>query len=158
MAGSTRCLAPDVLLDRARPARIERVVPHAGHNDAMMELIDGNPPDEKCPRTGLAIYRRRGRLHKLVNAAAKAGVPGADRVAVKPCYVCLGFHLVESTDAPAPAKVETPSPACTKRRFKTQLDARIALARMRASGKEKRREQRAYRCHICRGWHLTSQP
>ena len=44
---------------------------------------------------------------------------------------------------------------CTeKRRFRTRLDAMMALAwtQRRDTG-----ERRLYRCPICKGWHLTSQ-
>jgi hypothetical protein len=53
----------------------------------------------------------------------------------------------------------------SKRRFRTELDAKLALARVQQyadsePNKQKaryRQESRAYRCPICRGWHLTSQ-
>lgn len=44
---------------------------------------------------------------------------------------------------------------CAKVRYRTQLDARIALVFMK--GKDKRKERRAYRCPFCYGWHLTSR-
>lgn len=50
---------------------------------------------------------------------------------------------------------------CTKAkkaRYRDELDAMIALANMSSDDRAKRREQRAYRCPSCRGWHLTSQP
>lgn len=52
---------------------------------------------------------------------------------------------------------------CTKRRYRTELDAKIALAstaRKAATGRKQhdnRDECRTYRCPVCKGWHLTSQ-
>jgi hypothetical protein len=51
---------------------------------------------------------------------------------------------------------------CAKIRYRTLLDARIALALMpdvRGNGTGKPGlQQRAYRCPACRGYHLTSLP
>lgn len=49
--------------------------------------------------------------------------------------------------------------ACRKIRYKDEIAARVALARTtRADGsRREKREQRAYRCTTCRGWHLTSK-
>lgn len=44
-----------------------------------------------------------------------------------------------------------------KRRFRTELDAKIVLARLVWKDTAKRRESRVYRCLLCGGWHLTSQ-
>jgi hypothetical protein len=49
---------------------------------------------------------------------------------------------------------------CTKWRYRTRVDALLALARIQrrdSSGREKQ-EQRAYHCSRCFGWHLTSRP
>ena len=43
---------------------------------------------------------------------------------------------------------------CKKIRYKTEVDAKIALAFM--PDKPKRKECRAYQCPKCRGFHLTS--
>lgn len=47
-----------------------------------------------------------------------------------------------------------------KARFRTQLDAKLALmriSRMRDDSRQEKRPVRCYRCH-CGGWHLTSWP
>jgi hypothetical protein len=49
-------------------------------------------------------------------------------------------------------------PLCEKVRYETQLDAERALATMIMSPRLRRREQRAYHCPTCGGYHLTSQP
>lgn len=50
---------------------------------------------------------------------------------------------------------------CAKVRYRTEIDAKIALSRAETTGArrsdEKRKEARAYRCPRCNGWHLTSQ-
>lgn len=54
---------------------------------------------------------------------------------------------------------------CTKRRYRTRVDALLALSRTqhaaavhaRHQKANDRAEQRAYRCPACLGWHLTSQ-
>lgn len=43
---------------------------------------------------------------------------------------------------------------CRKVRYRTQLDAKIVLARLTWKDRD---ERRAYPCQRCRGWHLTSQ-
>lgn len=52
--------------------------------------------------------------------------------------------------------------ACTgKRRFATEIDAKIALSRIDRAGDDQDRQKvpsRAYRCKSCKGWHLTSMP
>lgn len=47
---------------------------------------------------------------------------------------------------------------CRKIRYRTELDAKIALAdtQMKALRKNKRTECRAYRCPDCHAFHLTS--
>lgn len=46
---------------------------------------------------------------------------------------------------------------CRKIRYRTMLDAKMALARTRSATASKRRnERRAYHCPDCHGWHLTS--
>jgi hypothetical protein len=47
-----------------------------------------------------------------------------------------------------------------KRRYRTKLDAEIALSRVDAAtagAHDTQRPVRVYRCPHCRGWHLTSQ-
>lgn len=44
-----------------------------------------------------------------------------------------------------------------KVRYRTSLDAKIALAKTHRSRKPKRDEKRYYRCPYCDGWHLTSK-
>lgn len=56
----------------------------------------------------------------------------------------------------------TRCPITGKRRFRDHEEAVEALqkarnARKRADGPTRRQERRAYECHICRGWHLTSK-
>lgn len=48
---------------------------------------------------------------------------------------------------------------CTKIRYRTRVDALIALSRLQRKDSTRRAklEQRAYRCPNCRGWHLTSR-
>ena len=49
--------------------------------------------------------------------------------------------------------------ACTKRRYRDEAAAGLALARIHDAGDARERTpQRAYRCPRCRGWHLTSWP
>ena len=43
-----------------------------------------------------------------------------------------------------------------KQRYRDRIAALLALTELPDT--PKRREQRAYRCPHCRGWHLTSQP
>lgn len=47
-----------------------------------------------------------------------------------------------------------------KRRFRSKLDAQMALARIRGRTENESHDipTRAYRCPHCKGWHLTSQP
>lgn len=48
---------------------------------------------------------------------------------------------------------------CTKRRFKTDVDAKIAMAKIQWKDKPSRlkMEQRVYLCPSCKGYHLTSK-
>lgn len=43
-----------------------------------------------------------------------------------------------------------------KFRYRDRIAAQLALATIDDTD-PKRREKRAYRCPLCRGWHLTSQ-
>lgn len=47
---------------------------------------------------------------------------------------------------------------CAKQRFRTKLDAKLALAKIQAKDKSWRpkMEKRFYWCQPCSGWHLTS--
>lgn len=49
--------------------------------------------------------------------------------------------------------------SCTKHRYRDQIAAKLALAKVRSQDKSHRpkTEQRAYRCPECKGWHLTSR-
>lgn len=51
---------------------------------------------------------------------------------------------------------------CAKVRYRTEIDAKIALSNTAYTAAqrsdEKRQESRTYRCPRCKGWHLTSQP
>lgn len=49
---------------------------------------------------------------------------------------------------------------CAKTRYRTRIDALIALARIqrRDNPKRSKTETRPYRCGRCHGWHLTSKP
>ena len=48
---------------------------------------------------------------------------------------------------------------CHKRRYRSRVDALLALATIQARDDTRRgkTESRAYRCPDCRRWHLTSQ-
>ncbi len=48
---------------------------------------------------------------------------------------------------------------CAKRRFRSEVDALIVLARIQAADSPRREktERRAYPCPKCCGWHLTSR-
>lgn len=48
-------------------------------------------------------------------------------------------------------------PACTKRRYRNEIAARLALAKIQRQDKPGHQESRAYSCERCRGWHLTSK-
>lgn len=49
---------------------------------------------------------------------------------------------------------------CSKRRYRTRVDALLHLAKIegnvRRHGQSNKAPVRAYRCPNCRGWHLTS--
>lgn len=46
---------------------------------------------------------------------------------------------------------------CGKRRYRTELDAKIALwSTSKARNEEKRKENRHYYHKACKGWHITS--
>lgn len=49
---------------------------------------------------------------------------------------------------------------CKKRRYRDELDAKIALSviDMRSRRRKRAGERRAYLCPLCGGWHLTSRP
>ncbi len=44
-----------------------------------------------------------------------------------------------------------------KVRYRTEVDAMLALMSTTSSNKAKRQETRQYRCPSCKGWHLTSE-
>lgn len=46
---------------------------------------------------------------------------------------------------------------CRKIRFRTELEAKIALPRSQFKQSSKREECRVYRCPNCHGWHMTSR-
>lgn len=51
--------------------------------------------------------------------------------------------------------------ACKKIRYRSELDAKIALSRtfrMRKNVQNSHEEERYYQCRRCRGWYLTSLP
>lgn len=58
-------------------------------------------------------------------------------------------------DNPRPKKVH---PGHTgKRRFPDEISAKLAMAGIQRRSSRPRVPQRAYRCDVCKGWHLTSQ-
>lgn len=46
---------------------------------------------------------------------------------------------------------------CKKRRYRTELDAQLALVAIKGHPLTPRIPGRVYRCGFCMGWHLTSQ-
>lgn len=48
---------------------------------------------------------------------------------------------------------------CKKRRYRDQVDAKIALANIqwRDNARRQKTETRLYRCPHCKGYHLTSK-
>lgn len=46
---------------------------------------------------------------------------------------------------------------CVKVRYRDEIAAQLALARLRREDKPGHTEKRAYRCPMCAGWHLTSR-
>lgn len=58
-------------------------------------------------------------------------------------------------DIPRPKKVR---PGHTgKRRFKDEVAAKLALAKLQRNSTRLKVPARAYRCDVCAGWHLTAQ-
>ena len=55
--------------------------------------------------------------------------------------------------------LKKPKIICKKRKFKTKIDAMLALASARWNGQThgNRNEVRVYHCPICNAWHLTSK-
>jgi len=52
----------------------------------------------------------------------------------------------------------TTCPKTGKLRYRDELGARIALAKLQSRRSSKRRlERRYYHCPFCSGWHLTSK-
>ena len=46
---------------------------------------------------------------------------------------------------------------CSKRKFRDQIAAKLALSRIKTTGEAREKTpRRAYRCPNCRAWHLTS--
>jgi len=48
--------------------------------------------------------------------------------------------------------------SCRKTRYRDEIAARIALAKIQQQDKPDRGERSAYRCPDCHRWHLTSKP
>jgi len=46
---------------------------------------------------------------------------------------------------------------CQKRKYRSDIDAKIALAKLQCEDKEGHNEVRAYRCPDCGRWHLTKK-
>lgn len=46
---------------------------------------------------------------------------------------------------------------CVKIRYRDEIAAKLALAKLGRQDKPGHTEARAYPCPACRGWHLTSQ-
>lgn len=47
---------------------------------------------------------------------------------------------------------------CVKRRFRDEIAAKLALARIeKGADVREKAPRRAYRCPACHGWHLTSR-
>lgn len=49
------------------------------------------------------------------------------------------------------------SKKCGKTRFRDEIAAKIAMSKIQVKSTEIKVPTRAYRCHLCSGWHLTSQ-
>lgn len=52
---------------------------------------------------------------------------------------------------------------CQKVRYPNKIDAELALGRIDKVAKKHRKSgvkqpERVYRCQLCKGWHLTSEP
>lgn len=48
-------------------------------------------------------------------------------------------------------------PVTRKIKYRDDIAAKIALGLLAAMPLREHREQRAYHCQFCKGWHLTSQ-
>jgi hypothetical protein len=47
---------------------------------------------------------------------------------------------------------------CTKVRYRDEIAARLVLAQIQRKDKPgHENHHRAYKCHLCRGWHTTSK-
>lgn len=119
-----------------------------------------------CPKTGLPIYTRRATLSDAIRDDVEAGFVQSGAPTIRACPSCAGLHAVPrpATDTVTPTSPGAAAPdvsksaPCRKRRYRTELDARTALAFIRVSDKPKRREKRIYPCPQCEGfWHLSSQ-
>lgn len=51
-----------------------------------------------------------------------------------------------------------PASRCTKARYRTNLDAKIALAKVGARRDNSHEESRTYYCDECKAYHLSSKP
>ena len=49
------------------------------------------------------------------------------------------------------------SVACSKRRYRSEVDARLDMVMIQARAKHSHVPIRVYRCEWCSGWHLTSK-
>lgn len=129
-----------------------------GMSDPHDVIVDPDPPEQRCPRTGAPIYTRRPPLARLLRRARGEGVPGADGLAIRACPSCAGLHLVlKPPKQPVPVKPKQHG-SCSKNRYRTEQDALIVLGLLRTSGSDARQEVRAYPCPNCKGaWHLTSR-
>lgn len=60
----------------------------------------------------------------------------------------------------APKVSYVKSKKCGKRRYRDRIAALLALASTTTNNKTRsaKDEKRVYHCHLCKGWHLTSQP
>jgi hypothetical protein len=68
----------------------------------------------------------------------------------------LAAELVLRVYPPEPAA--SARPACPKVPYQSEDEALRALLSTWRSRDPRRKEQRAYCCHVCQLWHLTSQP
>ena len=69
----------------------------------------------------------------------------------------VGAGLSKFEAVPAPGR-SSPRPCPTgKYRFRDRVGALVALAESMRRASGNRNEVRAYRCELCRGWHLTSK-
>ena len=69
-------------------------------------------------------------------------------------------RLADDSRSTVPAMYARPGArmSCTKRRYPDRVSADLALAVLRRKDSTRRgkQERRAYHCHACNGWHLTS--